>query len=462
MSEAAAHPVVPAAAVDDPELLTSLDPLLREWLPRQRWFAGKGRPVTGFTLDAVTQLRPGAALLHLLIRAHQPPADEGPGDCYQLLIGTADALAPHLAPTVIGHITQGPLAGRTAYEALQDPRQAAVLLERLRTPGSLGALRFHRGPHGHIPQGLTSRPLHAEQSNSSVVYGDELIAKVFRRVLPGTNPDLELPLALAREGCTRVPAPVAWYETGDAADPDGTTTLGLLQPYLKSAADGWELALKHLTNQEEFTSLARELGRATAEVHTALARALPTATYTRAHVEQLAEAMTNRLATTAQQVPALLPHAPALATAFTALTGLAAEGRTWRAQRVHGDLHLGQCLYDPVDGWQLIDFEGEPSRPLAERRLPHPPHRDIAGMLRSFDYAARSHRPWNPAWSDACRAAYCTGYADVSGWDPRTDPVLLRAYETDKAIYESLYEARHRPDWLPVPMAALARLAQEE
>ncbi|WP_338700690.1 maltokinase [Streptomyces sp. Q6] len=464
MSEAAARPVVPAAApqaVEDPELLTSLDPLLREWLPRQRWFAGKGRPVTGFTLDSLTQLRPGAALLHLLVRAHQPPADEGPGDCYQLLIGTTDALAPHLAPTVIGHITQGPLAGRTAYEALQDPGQAAVLLERLRIPGALGALRFHRGPHGEVPRGLVPRPLQAEQSNSSVVYGDQLIAKVFRRVLPGVNPDLELPLALAREGCHRVPAPVAWYETGDATAPGGTTTLGLLQPYLKSAADGWELALKHLTNQQEFIPLARELGRATAEVHTALARALPTVTYTRAHTEQLAEAMARRLETTAHQVPALLPYVPALTTAFDALADLAAGGRNWKAQRVHGDLHLGQCLYDPADGWQLIDFEGEPSRPLAERRMPHPPHRDIAGMLRSFDYAARSHRPWNPAWSDACRAAYCTGYADASGWDPRTDPVLLRAYETDKAIYEALYEARHRPDWLPVPMAALERLAKD-
>jgi maltokinase len=173
-----------------------------------------------------------------------------------------------------------------------------------------------------------------------------------------------------------------------------------------------------------------------------------------------------------QAVPALRPYAAGLRTAFEALADLAAEGQTWTAQRIHGDLHLGQCLRAPSGEWSLIDFEGEPSKPLAERRMPQPPLRDIAGMLRSFDYAAHavpgalgSARaggtpvPAVPDWADICRAAYCAGYAEVAGRDPRADPVLLRAYETDKAIYEVLYEARHRPDWLPVPMAAIRRLA---
>jgi maltokinase len=161
----------------------------------------------------------------------------------------------------------------------------------------------------------------------------------------------------------------------------------------------------------------------------------------------------------AQAVPALRPYAPALHSAFTALADLAAEGSTWTAQRVHGDLHLGQCLRSPAGQWWLIDFEGEPAKPLAERRMPQPTARDVAGMLRSFDYAAHSAPVPAEGWAEACRAAYCSGYAEVSGRDPRTDPVLLRAYETDKAIYEVVYEARHRPDWLPVPMAAIARYA---
>lgn len=108
----------------------------------------------------------------------------------------------------------------------------------------------------------------------------------------------------------------------------------------------------------------------------------------------------------------------------------------------------------------MIDFEGEPARPLADRRRPEPAVRDIAGILRSFDYAARSHRPFAPAWADDCRAAFCEGYARTTGRDPREDPVLLRAYETDKAVYEARYESRHRPDWLHVPMAAIRRLSE--
>lgn len=489
MSEAATRP-----SADPGALLASLDPLLRGWLPRQRWFAGKGRPLAGFDLVAATELLPpgaGQGLLHLLVRVRQslpgsaPAADhELHGDCYQLLLGIRTELPPRLAPALIGHVTGGALSGRTVYEALHDPRLAALLLERLRLPGRLGVLRFLRAPgagggqdspgppdslgsagpptaedtHGiDIPPGLVPRALGVEQSNSSLVYGDTFILKLFRRVVPGVNPDLELPLALAAQGCRRVPPPAAWM-TADGADEP--LVLGVLQPYVAGATDGWELALQSLAKGTDFSAEARALGRAAAEVHAALAAALPTVTLGRAQVELLARGMTERLEAAVGAVPALRPYAPALRTAYDALADLAAEGDTQlMAQRVHGDLHLGQCLRAPSGTWSLIDFEGEPARPLAERRMPQPPARDVAGMLRSFDYAARSHRPWTPEWADTCRAAYCSGYADVSGRDPRTSPVLLRAHETDKAVYEAVYEARHRPDWLPVPLAALDRLA---
>ncbi len=450
-------------------LLASLDPLLREWLPRQRWFAGKGRPISGFTLVAATELLPVDAkpgLLHLLVRAHQPlvplqAATAHPADCYQLLIGVRETLPPRLAPALIGHLEEGPLAGRTVYEALHDPRPADVLLEALRTRARVGELRFEGDPRQRIRAGLVPRLVTSEQSNSSLVYGDTFILKLLRRIVPGTNPDLELPLALAREGCPRVPAPAGWM-MADHASCDDSYVLGVLQPFLQGAADGWELALRELAKGEDFTAEARALGRATAEVHTALARALPTVTLGRGQVEPLVNGMTERLAAAVQAVPALRPYAPGLRAAFEALADLAAKGRAWTAQRIHGDLHLGQCLRSPGGEWSLVDFEGEPSKPLAERRIPHPVARDVAGMLRSFDYAARSHRPWAPTWAAGCRAAYCAGYAEVSGSDPRTDPVLLRAYETDKAVYEVVYEARHRPDWLPVPLAAIRRLAAND
>jgi maltokinase len=443
-------------------LLASLDPLLREWLPRQRWFAGKGRPVTGFTPVAVTELLPPdgrLGLYHLLLRVHQPSvlgAETHPGDCYQLLIGVREALPPRLAPALIGHVEDGPLAGRTVYEALYDPRPAEVLLEALRTQARVGGLRFERDPRQEIREGLVARLMTAEQSNSSVVYGDTFILKVLRRVEPGINPDLELPLALAREGCPRVPAPTAWLHAEIDAE---SYVLAVLQPFVSGAGDGWELALRELAKGEDFAAEARALGRATAEVHTALARALPTVTLGHVQMEALVDGMTERLQAAVQAVPALRPFEAGLRSAYRALGDLAAEGHTWTAQRVHGDLHLGQCLRSPSGEWSLIDFEGEPARPPAERRMPQPPVRDIAGMLRSFDYAAHSVNPPAADWAHACRAAYCCGYAEVAGRDPRTDAVLLRAFETDKAVYEVVYEARHRPDWLPVPLSAIRRLA---
>ncbi|MGA4851446.1 maltokinase N-terminal cap-like domain-containing protein [Streptomyces sp. G5(2025)] len=470
MSEAAIRPTAHAAA-----LLASLDPLLREWLPRQRWFAGKGRPIGSFEPVAVTELLPRSSpsgLLHLLLRVRQPlvPAQgtapegtsaERAGDCYQLLLGVRRTLPPQLAPALIGHVTEGPLAGQTVYEALHDPWLTALLLERLRIPGRHGVLRFERDPGLDIPSGLAPRPLAAEQSNSSLVYGDTFILKLFRRVVPGVNPDLELPLHLARQGCGRVPAPAAWFLADLADGPAGEACgLGVLQPYLAAAEDGWELALRMLGKGEAFVGEARALGRATAEVHASLAAALPTVTLGRAQVERMADAMARRLAAAARAVPALRPYAPGLLTAFEALADLGGEGQSWTAQRVHGDLHLGQCLRSPDGLWSLIDFEGEPARPLAERRMPQPPVRDVAGMLRSFDYAAATREPWAREWATDCRAAFCVGYADVSGRDPRTDPVLLRAHETDKAVYEVLYEARHRPDWLPVPLTAARRLSE--
>jgi maltokinase len=458
---------VTLSSMTSPGLLASLDPLLREWLPRQRWFAGKGRPVTGFSLVAATELLPvdtRLGLYHLLVRAHQPlalGAEAHPGDCYQLLIGVREALPPRLAPALIGHVEQGPLAGRTVYEALYDPRPAELLLEALRSQARIGGLRFEREPGREIRTGLVPRVVTAEQSNSSVIYGDTFILKLLRRVVPGVNPDLELPLALAREGCSRVPAPTAWLRA-ELPEEKEPYVLGVLQPFLQGASDGWELALRELAKGEDFAAEARALGRATAEVHTALARALPTVTLGHTQMRLLVDGMIERLEAAAQAVPSLRPYAPALHSEFTALADLAAEGAIWTAQRIHGDLHLGQCLRSPAGEWCLIDFEGEPSRPLAERRMPQPVARDIAGMLRSFDYASHSASAPAPDWADACRAAYCSGYARVSGRDPRTDPVLLRAFETDKAIYEVLYEARHRPDWLSVPMAAIERYAMTD
>ncbi|MEU2722649.1 maltokinase N-terminal cap-like domain-containing protein [Streptomyces smyrnaeus] len=455
-------------------LIRSLGPQLKEWLPHQRWFAGKGRPLTDVSLVAATEVLPystggGGApgLLHLLVRARPHES----GGCYQLLLGVREALPPELAPALIGRPSAGPLRGAAVYEALRDPRLTGLLLERLRTPGTLGPLRFRRERDATLPARSSPRLLDAEQSNSSVVYGNAAILKVFRRVEPGVNPELELTLALSRHGCSHVPPPLAWFAAGgDGGDPgDGSRTLGILQPYLAGTRDGWQLALRALAKGTDFTPAARALGRTTARVHTGLAEALPTCTLSRTDVERTAQSMAGRLEAASAAVPALRPYRTALLDVFRALAGLGSRRRALPAQRVHGDLHLGQALGpdgDRVpDGWTLIDFEGEPARPLAERRAPQPVERDIAGMLRSFDYAACQAPAAGPQsalsreWAAANRAAYCAGYAEACGRDPREDAVLLRAYETDKAVYEVLYEARNRPSWLEIPLSAIRRLA---
>ncbi|SDN18524.1 maltokinase N-terminal cap-like domain-containing protein [Actinacidiphila guanduensis] len=466
-------PAVAAGRDLVPGLLRSLDPLLRGWLPRQRWFAGKGLPIGRFSLAAATELvPPGGALgplglLHVLVDVEQP--GRAP-DCYQLLLGAHPLLPSALVRTALGPAVGGPYDGLTLYDAPHDPRLAAALLERLRLPGRTGPLRFSTEPNAQFPPGLTPRVSTAEQSNTSVVYGDTYILKLFRRVSPGANPDLELSRALARAGSRRVAEPAAWFEAvdvvcGAAGQEDGPaegagepTTLGVLQRFLPGSTDGWALALASVAEDGDFRAEAAALGAATAEVHQALAEALPVASLDGAAVQRMAAAMTRRLEDTAAEVPAVRPYASALRSAFDDLAELGA-GRAGRVtvQRVHGDLHLGQTLRGPDGEWVLIDFEGEPARPLAERRRPAPPVQDVAGMLRSFDYAA--HHSGNGPWAAPHRDAFCTGYAAVAGTDPREHPVLIRAFETDKAVYEARYEARHRPAWLPIPLSALARLA---
>ncbi|WP_030222751.1 maltokinase N-terminal cap-like domain-containing protein [Streptomyces sp. NRRL WC-3626] len=436
------------------EPMEPLTGLLREWLPLQRWFAGKDRPVTDLGVLSTTELFPGC--LHVLVHAGHggvptPGGTLPAGDCYQLLLGVREHPSPRLGKALIGGVPDGRLAGLTVYDALHDPRAAQLLLERLRHPGTAGPLRFECDGDGarRVPAGLVPRLMTAEQSNSSLVYGDEYILKLFRRIQPGENPDLEVPGALARQGCPRVPAPVAWFRTAHPFK----ATLGVLQPYLRDASDGWTLALDALAAGDDFTAQAHALGRATADVHLALSTAFPTGAP--GANARTAAAMTERLTAAAHAVPALQPFVPGLRAAFAALATCDAGPP---AQRIHGDLHLGQVLRAGRE-WFVIDFEGEPSRPLSERRSAHSPVRDIAGMLRSFDYAARQRLPWRPEWARRCREAYCAGYAARAGWDPRKKHGLLRAYETDRAVYEVLYEARHRPDWLPVPMAAIERLA---
>jgi maltokinase len=297
--------------------------------------------------------------------------------------------------------------------------------------------------------------------------------KVFRRITPGTNPDIEIHEALTRAGNTHVAQLYGYVEA------DGLH-LAMLQQFLRTASDGWDLALVSARNLfaegdlhadevgGDFAAEAHRLGAAVAEVHELLAAEFPTEAL---DLDATARGMRDRLAAALDVVPDLSEHRADLLERFDAITALTGKNV---AQRIHGDLHLGQTLRTSL-GWKLVDFEGEPAKDLHERRLPDSPWRDVAGMIRSFDYAARAvARDLSPTdddeaaqiayrageWVSRNTAAFLDGYVSQRA-EPLTgdERALVTAYVADKAVYEAVYETRNRPAWVDIPLAALHRLA---
>jgi predicted trehalose synthase len=187
-------------------------------------------------------------------------------------------------------------------------------------------------------------------------------------------------------------------------------------------------------------------------VHAALAAALPTRAGRSGDADSSVAAWRRRLAIAASEAPGVADRRDRIDAVYRTVFD-----RRWpRLQRIHGDLHLGQVLAVPDGGWRLVDFEGEPLRPMAERDVPDLPLRDVAGMLRSFDYAsAVGGGPDAAGWAAECRAAFLEAYAAGTRSKTPHDEQLLRALVLDKAVYESIYEARNRPDWLAIPLAGI-------
>ncbi len=471
---------------------TAIEQSIARWLPSQRWFAGKGKEITGLTVAAETELTGGdPALWHLIVAVTTSDGQQSATDHYQVLAGLRAELPDRLQHVRIGELPDG----RIAYDALHDYELARVLLRGIAGQRGYGPLRlrhtvaepFQSGPLAS--DDVQSLVLKGEQSNTSLVYGEEAILKVFRRVAPGLNPDLEVPAALAGLGSKHVAKPLGWMETGDATGgPDDVTILAILAEYLRAANDGWSMAATSVRDlyavQDEglvtgaaeaggdLEGEARRLGAATAEVHAGLAAAFGSEELPPGAAADLAAPMRHRFEEAMAAVPAIREHADLIGAVYDRLATLA---EPIRVQRIHGDYHLGQVMRTQ-SGWFVLDFEGEPAVPLATRRGRTSPLRDVAGMLRSFDYAARHQLLGHPArdalelvardWVRRNAGAFCAGYAEASlagkapygeagGIDPRQQAVLLRAFEFDKAVYEVMYEARNRPSWLPIPLDSL-------
>jgi len=422
--------------------------LLKEHLPKQRWFGA--HDADDVRVTSVEALRPEPpVLLQVLVEAE--------GATWQVLLGLREAdeaatVVDGKADHVLGDVVAD---GRplVAYDATVDPELALCILERTAPKA----------------QAERARLLGADQSNTSLVYDEKVILKVFRRLADGPNPDVEVTRELSRVGFSHVPPPLGEWRRGDSH-------LAVAAEFLTGGTDGFVLALTSLRDLYaarveperaggDFAPDAARLGRITAEMHLRLAEAFGTSA---ADTATWADDMLAQL----DRVPAITDRGP-IEALYERLRTIDAGP----AIRVHGDYHLGQVMRTDA-GWYVLDFEGEPARPVEERRRPSSALRDVAGMLRSFHYApAVALREYlhdadeevvalGSAWERRNVEAFLDGYLGTDGVAQVLPPteegrrLVQAAFELDKAVYEVGYEAAHRPEWVGIPTSAVQRILE--
>jgi maltokinase len=454
--------------------MKALTDLFREWMPHQRWFGAKGRPWADVTEDGFFLDRGNPVVSVHRVRITYA---DGAQEVYLVPLSWRDHPAEELATAFVGSVTND---GQEtyAYDAMRDREATTPWLIHLVNASTVGPMHFHPAGVAYIPEGLPGDIVSGEQSNTSLIYGSEAILKLFRRLEPGLNPDVEIHDALRATSNPHIAPLLGHIEIDDPEAGVAPATVAMLQTFVPNASDGWRLATASVRDLYaegdlhadevggDFAADSERLGAATASVHADLAQVLPTEPAEPDWFGRVAGEMTGRLEEAVAVVPQLAEHADGLRRLYAALGD---NREPVVRQRVHGDLHLGQVLRTAT-GWIMLDFEGEPARPLADRRVLDSPLRDVAGMLRSFDYAARHmlvEQPDDPQrayraqeWAQRNRDAFCRGYSEASGLDPCGESPLLRALEADKAVYECVYEARNRPHWLMIPLQSLARLAE--
>jgi maltokinase len=465
----------PAETVGE-TLIDGLDlDALAEWLEEQRWYASKSRHVTGIEIDESVWLAQSPPMLLTLVQARFA---SGSHELYQLPL----TFVPPGVTEPAGHTPIQRTVDAAVFDAVADPERARVLLRAIDAEEPIetenGWFRFHRTElSGPLAPDAPVRPVGVEQSNSSIVFGDETVLKVFRKLEPGINPELELLQFLTSHEYANIAPLLGWYEY------DGRSfaaTLGVAQRFFPDATGGWELALAQIaTDPEGLLVELGKLGQVTAELHNALASDATDQAF--CPEEPSTESLSLLTATIDEDIERIFVRLPD----DERVASIAGRGQDVREQivsrahvgaggreiRTHGDFHLGQTLHVVGGtGWLIIDFEGEPARPLFERRQKRSPLRDVASMLRSFAYAAsaseiRGGVPAPADFEERARRVFLEQY--FSHIDPALLPSgetailnLLSIFELEKAIYELQYELDNRPDWLPIPVAGINRLLE--
>jgi maltokinase len=428
---------------------------------QQRWYGAKSRDVShAQVLDSVVlrtaEPQFGLALVEMRY-------DTGAHDTYQLLYALRGE--------------------QIQIDGLEEPSLARELVSAMRSGltlhGAEGVAEFrpNAGFAGLGREFIQARDVGAEQSNTSIVFDDELILKVFRRLEPGINPELEVLRFLTDHDFANIAALGGWYSY---AGGPLAATLGILQEYVRGGLDGWELALDELEGDpDRFLGRLQRLGEVTGEMHRVLASDPndPAFCPESPSVESLGlltatvdEEIERVFLTLPDEVESVAPIAGRGEEVRDQLRMLTHTGAAGQFIRVHGDYHLGQTMWADGD-WVILDFEGEPARSLAERRRKRSVLRDVAGMLRSFAYAAsalpllRGSEPPD-GWEEQARARFLDGY--FATVDPALLPAgrsaterLLAVYELEKAVYELQYELNNRPDWVVIPVRGIQRLIEE-
>jgi maltokinase len=432
---------------------------LIEHVMRQRWYGAKSRGVAhAQVLDSVVVSTSEPQLALALVEMRY---ETGAHDLYQLLYS---------------------LRG-DELEIDDDVALARELVRALRTGATLqgveGTVEFHAvagfGALSRDPAEV--RWVGAEQSNTSVVLDENAILKVFRRLEPGVNPELEMLGFLTEHGFANSPPLGGWYAYSGGLL---VATLGILQTFVRGGLDGWELALDEIAAApDRFLARLRRLGEVTGEMHSVLASDANDPAF--AVETPSVETLGLLTATVDEEIERVFLELPDDNEALAPIAGrgedvreqlrmLSHGGPAGKVIRTHGDYHLGQTMWADED-WVILDFEGEPLRTFAERRRKRSPLRDVAGMLRSFAYAASAASFLRDAeapegWEAEARAQFLDGYfgtVDLSLLPPGAAAAerLLAVFELEKAVYELRYELGNRPDWVRIPVAGILRLIEQ-